>query len=105
MPPICPDLTGTHVIRAGVFVGTVKKNYFEPAHSVYMSADINNLRQVVNLTPDDERVVKFLKGEEIDVDENLKGYTAVAVSSVITGFGKVSNQKLKNKYPKGLRIM
>lgn len=105
LPPICPDLTGTHVIRAGVFVGTVKKNYFEPAHSVYMSADINNLRQVVNLNPDDERVVKFLKGEEIDVDENLKGYTAVAVSSVITGFGKVSNQKLKNKYPKGLRIM
>jgi len=105
LPPVCPDLTGTHAIRAGVFVGTVKKNYFEPTHSLYMSADISNLRQVVNLEPNDARIIKFLKGEEIDVDENIKGYTAVAVSGIVTGFGKVSNNKLKNKYPKGLRIM
>ncbi|MFQ7106095.1 MAG: methyltransferase RsmF C-terminal domain-like protein, partial [Neglectibacter timonensis] len=32
-----------------------------------------------------------------------KGYTAVCVSGVTTGFGKASGGKLKNKYPKGLR--
>ncbi|MBQ1977135.1 MAG: hypothetical protein II225_00125, partial [Ruminococcus sp.] len=34
-----------------------------------------------------------------------KGYTAVAVEGILTGFGKVSSGMLKNKYPKGLRTM
>lgn len=103
LPEICPDLTGTHAVRAGIFVGTVKKNYFEPAHALYTSADINNLKQVLNLSLADLRVEKFLRGEEIDADISLKGYTAVAVEGIITGFGKASGGRLKNKYPKGLR--
>ncbi len=105
LPEYCPDLRGTSSIRAGLFVGTVKKNYFEPAHALFMGADINNLRQVVNLTLDDPRVKKYLHGEEIAVEEGIKGYAAVAVEGIITGFGKVSSGRLKNKYPKGLRIL
>ena len=105
LPENCPDIKGTGVLRAGVYVGNIKKNYFEPEHHLFMSADIKNVKQVVNLNLDDERLVKFLKGEEIPVDDSLKGYTAVAVEGVITGFGKVSSGRLKNKYPKGLRIL
>ena len=104
LPEICPDLQGTHAIRAGVFVGTVKKNYLEPAHSLYMSADVANLKQVLELKLSDLRVEKFLRGEEIDISPELKGYTAVSVEGIITGFGKASDGKLKNKYPKGLRL-
>ena len=43
----------------------------------------------------------FLRGEEIDCD--TKGYTAVCVAGVTTGFGKASSGRLKNRYPKGLR--
>ena len=32
-----------------------------------------------------------------------KGYTAVCVAGVTTGFGKASSGRLKNRYPKGLR--
>lgn len=103
LPEICPDLRGTHAIRAGVFVGNIKKSYFEPAHSLYMSADISNLKKVLNLSLLDPRVEKFLKGEEIDTDADLKGYTAVSIEGIVTGFGKASGGKLKNKYPKGLR--
>ena len=105
LPEYCPELKGTGVIRAGVFAGTVKKNPFEPHHALFMSADKNNLKRVVDLTLDDARVKKFLHGEEIPVEENIKGYTAVSVEGIITGFGKVSSGMLKNKYPKGLRTL
>ncbi len=103
LPQVCPDLSGTHAIRAGVFVGCIKKSYFEPEHSLFMSADISNVRRVLDLRLGDTRVTKFLRGEEIDIDTNVKGYTAIAVEGIILGFGKASGGKLKNKYPKGLR--
>ncbi|MBQ2944354.1 MAG: RsmB/NOP family class I SAM-dependent RNA methyltransferase [Ruminococcus sp.] len=105
LPADCPDIKGKGVLRAGVYVGNIKKNYFEPEHHLFMSADINNVKQVVDLSLDDERVTRFLKGEEIPVEDTFKGYTAVAVEGVITGFGKVSSGRLKNKYPKGLRLL
>ena len=46
-----------------------------------------------------------LHGEEIAVSQDVKGYTAVCVNGITTGFGKASNSRLKNKYPKGLRIL
>ena len=70
-----------------------------------MSADIKNIKRVVDLSLCDERVRKFLRGEEIPVESSIKGYTAVAVEGIITGFGKVSGGMLKNKYPKGLRLL
>ncbi|MBP3324067.1 MAG: methylase, partial [Clostridia bacterium] len=53
----------------------------------------------------DESLIKYLKGEEIDVPDNLKGFTLVSVEGVSLGFGKASNGRLKNKYPKGLRLL
>ena len=105
LPDGMPDVKGVGVIRAGVFVGEVRKNRFEPAHALYMSADVNNLVNVIVLEQDDVRVGKFLHGEEIDVEAEVKGYAAVAYCSVIMGFGKASGGKLKNKYPKGLRTL
>lgn len=105
LPELCPEIKGTGVIRAGVFAGTVKKNYFEPHHALFMSADKANIKRVVDLKMDDVRIKKFLHGEEISVEGNIKGYTAVCVEGIVTGFGKVSGGMLKNKYPKGLRIL
>lgn len=104
LPKLCPDLQGTHAVRAGVFVGNIKKNYFEPSHALFMSADIKNVKRVLNLKLSDERVNRFLKGEEIPAEADAKGFTAVSVEGIILGFGKVSGGCLKNKYPKGLRL-
>lgn len=105
LPQVCPDLQGTHAIRAGVFVGCIKKNYFEPEHSLFSTADIENIRRVLDLKLNDPRLEKFLRGEEIPADNSEKGYTLVAVEGIPLGFGKTSGGRLKNKYPKGLRIM
>ncbi len=105
LPKVCPEIKGLGVLRVGVFAGTVKKNYFEPAHALFMAENPENIRRKVDLKLDDHRVQKFLHGEEIDVDDALKGYTAVCVEGITTGYGKVSGGKLKNKYPKGLRLL
>ena len=52
---------------------------------------------------DDRRTVEFLHGMEIDCTCE-KGYAAAAVEGMTVGFGKCSGGRLKNKYPKGLRI-
>jgi len=105
LPELCPEIKGVGVIRAGVCAGTVKKSYFEPHHALFMSADKENIKRTLDLKIDDPRVKKFLHGEEISVEENIKGYTAVCVEGITVGFGKVSGGMLKNKYPKGLRTL
>ncbi len=104
IPKDLPDINGLNVIRAGVFAGECKKNRIEPQHALFMSSKPEKLQRVLNLDQNDFRITQFLKGQEIDCSgEN--GYTAVALDGIITGFGKCSNGKLKNKYPKGLRIL
>lgn len=103
LPEILPDLNNLGVIRAGVLLGEAKKNRAEPEHAVFMAARPEDLNLTINLTHDSEQIASFLRGEEIEVDPGFKGYAGVAVDGILTGFGKCSNGRLKNHYPKGLR--
>ena len=93
------------VLRAGVILGEIVKNRIEPHHSAFMAAKPEQCVRSVNLDCDSADIKAYLHGEEITVPENLRGYTAVCVNSMTTGFGKASNGRLKNKYPKGLRTL
>lgn len=55
------------------------------------------------LEPADPRLSAFLRGEEIEAPGD-SGWTAVAVDGAVTGFGKATGGRLKNRYPKGLRL-
>lgn len=98
-----PPMNSLGVIRAGILFGEVKKNRIEPCHSLFMAAKKEDLKSFVDLKYDDPRLEKFYHGEEIEIDNNIKGFTAVLVEGVVTGFGKASGGVLKNRYPKGLR--
>lgn len=101
-PPMAPQIKGD-ILRYGLLVGEMRKNRLEPAHALFTAAGVKPKR-ILNLTLQDERLYKFLKGEEIAVDgEN--GYTAVFVEGVPLGFGKCSFPRLTNRYPKGLRMV
>lgn len=100
-----PPLSGLGVIRAGILFGEIKKNRVEPCHALYMAAKKDDLKSYIDLDYNDSRLQKFYHGEEIDVDQSLKGFTAVLVEGVSTGFGKANGGTLKNRYPKGLRSM
>lgn len=88
-------------VRCGVFAGYVKGNRFEPSHSLYCAAGLSP-KNVLNLSLCDPRLADYMKGLEIDCE--TKGYTAVLVEGIPFTFGKCSNGRLKNHYPKGLRL-
>lgn len=101
LPKELPTLNGLGVLRAGVELGECKGKRIEPAHGLFMSRSRSICRQSVDFSHDSQQLATFLRGEEIDCDS--RGYTAVCVNGVVTGFGKASGGKLKNHYPKGLR--
>lgn len=91
------------VKRVGVEVCENKGKRYEPLHNAFTACSFAGAKNVINLDLNDEKVYKFLHGEEIKIDESIKGYTLVCVNGISLGFGKASNGNLKNKYPKGLR--
>lgn len=103
VPQELPRLSGLGVIRAGVLLGEIRKGRIEPAHALMMSAKPQQLRQVVDFSSRSTEIRAYLHGDELEVLPSLKGYAGVAVDGVITGFGKCSAGRMKNRYPKGLR--
>lgn len=90
------------VVSCGVIVGEVKKDRLEPAHQ-FFKAFGSQFKNKIELANDDKRVEQFLKGNEIEC-EAKNGFVSVLISGVPLGGGKVVQGKLKNHYPKGLRI-
>ena len=103
----CPIelLGGLPVVRAGVLVGTAEKKRIEPHHALFMAADPISCRSRLELDAGSRELERFLHGEQIDAPDDLRGYTAVLCSGIVTGFGKASGGALKNRYPKGLRLL
>lgn len=97
------DFRKIGVIKMGVEVLTKKGNRYEPVHNAFTACSADGAKNVIYLDIDDQRLYKFLHGEEIQTDSDKKGYALVCVENIPLGFGKVSNGVLKNKYPKGLR--
>ena len=91
------------VIKMGVEVLVDLGKRFEPTHNAFIACGKSGAKSVLNLDINDEKLYKFLHGEEISVDPCLKGYTLVCVENIPLSFGKCSGGNLKNKYPKGLR--
>ena len=99
------DVKGLTILRAGIILGEIVKNRIEPHHSAFMAAKKEYCINAVDFDVNSTEIKAYLHGEEINVPENIKGYTVVCVNGITTGFGKASNSRLKNKYPKGLRVL
>lgn len=97
-----PQIKGD-VLRYGLFLGEIRKNRIEPSHALFTAVGVAPKRKL-NLSLDDQRVYKFLKGEEI-LSDGENGYTAILVNDIPLGFGKSSGGRITNRYPKGLRIL
>ena len=105
LPGDLPDISGLNVLRAGVLLATSKGATFEPAHAAFMAARPDELRQKIELSSDSSEILAFLRGEELSIPEKMSGYVGVCVDGLTVGFGKAVNGRLKNKYPKGLRLL
>lgn len=105
LPGRLPQFSLPGVLRRGVLLGELKKNRIEPCHAAFMAAKPRDCSSTVDFASDSSEIVKFLHGEELEISSGIKGYTAVTVEGITVGFGKASGGRLKNKYPKGLRLM
>ena len=104
IPDSFPSVRGLRILRCGLFLGEQKKNRFEPSQALAMALRSEDFGNVVNLSGDDARVIKYLKGETIEA-EAANGYVLVCVDSYPLGWGKANNSIIKNKYLPGWRIM
>ena len=96
------DWRGLQVLRVGVRLGEVKNGRFEPCHALATSVKKADCKNVVDLSLDDGRVDKYLRGETIDADVK-NGWCIVCVAGYPLGLGKGVNGVVKNHFPKGLR--
>lgn len=86
----------------GVKAGSIFKDRFEPNHSLFMAYS-NLFKQQIELT--ESELKKYLHGEELVKELSVtKGYGVVTFNGYAVGGVKIVNNKLKNLYPKGLRI-
>lgn len=104
IPDTFPEVRGLRILRCGLYLGEIKKNRFEPSQSLAMSLSFEEFANSINLKANDERVIKYLKGETIEA-EGKNGWTLVCVDSFPLGWGKINNGTMKNKYLPGWRLM
>ena len=90
-----------NILNAGVRVGTIEKGVLKPHHQLFSA--LGSFSKIkINLT--DTEFKKYVHGEELEIDGGFKGYATVFVCGASLGGGKCVSGKLKNLYPKGLRI-
>lgn len=94
-----------HYIRTGLLLGEIKKNRFEPFQALAMNIKFDEWENPLNLSATDERVIKYLKGETIEADDEYMGIRLVCVDGFPLGFVKQNKNSCKNKYYQGWRWM
>ena len=97
---------GLRYLRTGLLVGTVKKERFEPSQAMAMVLGEELYANTVSFDRDDQRVIRYLKGETIALEDGegpRKGWCLVCVDGFALGFAKGNQMTLKNKYYPGWR--
>lgn len=104
---------GIQTLRAGLYLGELKKDRFEPAQELALA--LPSRQQVkqeedqdgayVCLNPEDARLQSYLRGQTIQVIQTgQNGWRLLCAGPFPIGWGKLVNGQLKNKYPTGWRI-
>lgn len=106
LPEGIASLKGLHILRSGLYLGDEKKNRFEPSQALANALKSEEFDSTIKLSIQDDRVLKYLKGETIEIEDDTKsGWQLVCVDDFPLGWGKATNGTLKNKYYAGWRWM
>lgn len=104
LPKDCPNFEGLKVVRAGLHLGELKKQRFEPNHALALALKKEVVAHSLDLnSSDQEPIMKYLRGETLETGGD-RGWTMVTIDGHPLGWGKEVKGTLKNFYPKGLRI-
>lgn len=101
----CPEWK-LRFLRTGLLVGSVKKGKFEPSQAMAMALKKEMFSRTFSMSREDDRVIRYLKGESIFLSEEeylSKGWVLVCVDDFPLGWAKSTGTGLKNKYCPGWR--
>ena len=117
MPQGAPGIDGIKVLRAGLWLGTLKKDRFEPSHALALALKPDETVNMVDITP--ERAAAFIEGMPLSYEQDntddkksemnkassglCRGWVLVCCRGITLGWGKAVGDTIKNHYPKGLR--
>ncbi|MEY8394740.1 RsmF rRNA methyltransferase first C-terminal domain-containing protein [Lachnospiraceae bacterium 45-P1] len=102
MPEEMPELSGLKILRAGLHLGTLRKGRMEPSHALALFLKKDQVLRTLEIGTG-ELAERYLRGESLFCEKNLKGWVLVTCGGYSLGFGKADRGMLKNHYPKGLR--
>ncbi len=102
LPENCPDFEGLHVLRGGLFLGTLKKNRFEPSHALALALNEKDVNNSFMIDSDSNQIKDYLLGQSLREDVK-DGWILITVDGYSIGWGKAVKGQIKNHYPKGLR--
>lgn len=109
IPKNAGNIKGLRTLRSGLLLGQCKKNRFEPSQAFAMVLQMNEYKSSINLNIDDPNVIKYLKGETIEIGEiqvnRPSGWQLICVDGYTLGWGKLTGTTLKNKYFSSWRWM
>ena len=107
MPEGIKGIKGLRFLRSGLLLGTLTKDRFEPSQAFAMVLKKDQYKATIDLSRIDHRVIRYLKGETIEVHDlplkRQKGWQLVCVDGFPLGWGKLVNGSLRNKYLPGWR--
>ena len=89
------------IVRAGVCLGQLAKDRFEPSHSLAMSLKEGEARFI---PVDCDTALKYLGGNTFECARDISGWAVVSYLGFPLGWCKVTGGVAKNHLPKGLRI-
>lgn len=101
-PQNCPVLDKIKVLYSGLLLGKIENNRFTPSHELALSLNPNDVKNQAVLN--DVELVQYIHGETIPTDLNTDGWVLITYKNNAVGWGKISNNTIKNHYPKYLRI-
>ena len=101
----CP---GLRFLRSGLYMGELLKKRFEPSQAFAMVLKKEEYASVIDLNVSDGRVIRYLKGETIEITDKESqrehGWQLVCVDGYPLGWGKLIKGTLRNKYFSGWRM-
>lgn len=107
IPPGFPETGGLRILRSGLLLGQARRGRFEPSQALAMALKPDQISASLHLPYQDERVIRYLKGESVDAgpEGGREGWRLICLDEFPLGWAKDAGRFLKNKYYPGWRYV
>ena len=85
LSPDLPDLTGLRFLHPGWWLGTLKKDRFEPSHALALGLHARDAQRTADYPSDGPKVLAYLRGETLS-NAGANGWTLVTVDGFPLGW-------------------